>query len=254
MLKKILLGLCGLFAIVVILVVLLGSRVLDSAVREGVTNYGPRFTQTPVELGHVAISPWDGEGSLRDLVIGNPEGFEGAYAVRLPEAAIAIDVSTLLSETIVIRHLSIKRPQIHLETNNETLNLRRIQQNIERSVGADEPDTSEPGSGEPGKKFVVREFVLEGGRILMEEVGADVSIPTVRLENIGTAEGGISARQVLQQILETVLRQGYSVLGDQAAALIDSPGEGLGAIETITDKVEEWFGGDEEEDENPNGG
>lgn len=248
MLKKLLLGLCGLFALVVILIAVFGSPLFSTAAREAVTSYGPRLTKTSVELGDVDISPWSGEGSLHGLVIGNPEGFQGDYAVRLPEASLAIDLQSVPTETIVIERIHIRQPEIHLETANGTLNLRQIQQNVSEAVAREEEAPQEPEPSTPSKKFIIEEFVLDGGRIVMAQADSEVALPTIRLNDIGAAEGGVTADRALQAILEAVLNQSTSVLEGQISNMIENPEDAMDAARSISNKVDDWFGGGDSND------
>lgn len=242
MLKRLLLGLCGLFAIAVILFMIFGAGVVDNAVRRGVTTYGPRLTQTTIDLGDVQISPFSGKGSLHDLVVGNPEGFSSAYAIRLQEAAVAVEVKSLLSDTAVIERIYLNAPLINLERAQGTTNLQQIQRNIEEARPQTEEE-SEPSD----RKFIVREFVLEGGRVTLSALGSqtEVAMPAITLEGIGEAEGGVSGQEVGKAILDAVIRSALSAAGRQAGDLLRNPEQAEETLRGAAGRLQRALGGSE---------
>lgn len=222
-----------------------GGRVFDSAVREGITTYGPALTKTPIEIGQLEVSVWSGRGRVEDLVIGNPPGYEGAFAVRVPSATLEVSLGSILSETIVIKRVHVRDPVVQLETEEEIMNLRQIRNNIADAIGEEDP-----GPPEDRKKYVIEEFVLEGGQISVEDVEEAFSMRTVRLSDIGRTENGLLGEAIVQRILEAVIEEMVPVLGDAATGLVEDPEESMGAAETVVDTVQDWFGGgDEGEDE-----
>lgn len=246
MIKKLLLGLCGLFAIVVLLLIFFGGGLINRGVREGVISYGPRLTQTSVELGEVDISPWSGRGTLRNLVVGNPEGFTGDYAIRLTEAAVAVEVGTVLKDPIVIERIYLSEPSISLERAHGTTNLQRIQRNIHEAIGAEE---AEPTTDEPGRRFIVKEFVLEGGQVSLSALGAQtqVAMPSVRLEGIGERQGGVPAAEIGGAILDAVIRAAVGAAGQQATELLRDPQRAEETLRNASGALQRLLGRDPEE-------
>lgn len=242
MLKKLFLGLCGLFAIVVIASMLFGARLLDRGLHRGITTYGPRLTQTTVELGAVNVSPLSGTGTIHGLVVGNPEGFSENQAIRLEEASITLDVRSVLGDAITIEHIRIHQPMIHLERAQGTTNLQRIQDNINRAVGPEDARPS-PENDRAGRKFIVEEFVLEGGRVSLSALGSqtEVAMPPVRLQDIGKSEGGVTGDEVGRAILDAVLRSALAAAGREATNLLNDPQRAEESLRGAADQIQRLF-------------
>ena len=72
---KILLVICGVMLALAVGAYLLLAHNLDALVVNGVNTYGPKLTQTKVELASVRLSPLSGSGTLTGLSVGNPAGW-----------------------------------------------------------------------------------------------------------------------------------------------------------------------------------
>ena len=122
--------------IVAVLLVLFFS--LNSIVRVSVETIGPKVTGTAVRLDYVRISPFSGNGSLKGLYVGNPEGYKTDSAFELGEVRVDIDVKSLMSDIVTIREISINGPKITFEGKLSGSNIGKIRENVEEfsaSVG-----------------------------------------------------------------------------------------------------------------------
>ncbi|MDC3261871.1 hypothetical protein OAU76_01745 [bacterium] len=79
-LVKILLSLVLVLVLVVGVIIVLN---LGSGLKVAIESLGPEVTQSSVTLDKAEISLISGEGSLRGLIIGNPEGFATERAFSL---------------------------------------------------------------------------------------------------------------------------------------------------------------------------
>ena len=104
---KLVLKLAGVLLLVLVILVGVGVYYLGSGVKKAVETLGPQYTQTPVQLGSVDISLWSGSGSLKNLVVGNPAGFDTANAFSLGEIALVVDTKTITGDPILINSLRI---------------------------------------------------------------------------------------------------------------------------------------------------
>lgn len=235
--KKLIIGLLALILLLIVIMFFFGGRILDKAVREGASSWGPEVTGTPIEVGEVSVSPWNGRGEVSGLLIGNPEGYEGDYAIRVPTAAVEVELGSVLGETIVVERIHIRNPQVRLETVEERMNLRQIRDNIARTVGEEDP-----GPPRDRKKYIIREFILEGGKVSVRDSGLQESLPTVQLQGIGAQEGGILGEAAVQQIIDAVIEEMVPLLGEAAAGLVDDPEGAMSATERMTDALQSLFG------------
>jgi uncharacterized protein involved in outer membrane biogenesis len=182
-----------------------GFKALNSGVKQGIESIGPKVTQTTVALDSVNLSPFSGSGSMKGLVIGNPEGFAGDHLFKLGQIDISIDTGSVFSDTVVIEKIHIMAPDVSYEKTLRSSNIKELQKNIEEFTGpkADEPD--DPGAA--AKKLVIKELIIEDGTIFVGALGVGQTVPLPRIEMTNLGEDGTSANvgEVLNEVLGKVL-------------------------------------------------
>lgn len=108
--KKVLIGLVVLVVVVAVGVfVFLGN--LNDIVRAAVEKVGSDMTQTNVVLDEVDIELTSGKGALRGFRVTNPKGFSDDDAFKFDEVSVAIDLSSVRSDPVVIKEVIIKAPR-----------------------------------------------------------------------------------------------------------------------------------------------
>ncbi|SDR74383.1 hypothetical protein [Opitutus sp. GAS368] len=212
MLKKILL--IGLLAAVGLYVVL--AFFLGSIVKAGVNNFGPQLTQTKVELAGASISPLTGSGTLSGLAVDNPKGWTEGRAFYLGTVHVAVQPWSIFGDHVVIDEITIDQPEFTYETKFVTSNIKDLLKNIDQFTGGGgkAPATK---SGQP-IKFVVKKFRVTNGKATLG-VGAaalPVPLPPISVDDLGVAEGGITADQLASALMKHVLT---SIVSGTANAL-----------------------------------
>jgi hypothetical protein len=194
------------------LIVLIGGSLvaayfLGSIVRSGVNNFGPKFTQTKVELAGAELSPFTGKGSLSKLTVGNPKGWSDNPAFYLGQIKIDLEPGSVFGETVVINEIVIDQPEFNYETRILTSNIKDLLKNIESYTGGggQEPVAKD---GKP-RRFIVKKFLLTNGKatVGLGTTAVAVNLPTITLTDLGTNVGGHTAGQMSGVILKEVLGQ-----------------------------------------------
>ena len=238
MIKKLLTIFLLLILVTVLAVYFLGSKLLNKSIQAGVETFGPKVTQTPVNLDEVKISILSGNGKLRGLNVGNPEGFSSEHIFALGEVEIDIESGSLLSDEIVINKIYIKEPHISYEKTLKTSNFKELLKNIEESIGSDETTEIEKPSEDdiakdesaPGKDVLIKEFIIEKPNVFLGVVGLDttVALPSIELTNISSSEEKIAAAilsQVVPKLFESIKNATVNTAGittDNAQSILDS--------------------------------
>lgn len=142
MLKKVVLVAAVLVVIGVVAVRFLGPEV-DRRVAGLIERYGGAATGTEVEVGGVDIALTQGRGTIDRLTIGNPEGFETEYAVRIENVGVALDVGSVASDVPVVTEVLLNGVHINAEQRGDATNLTEIQEAASGSGGAPEPGAEE---------------------------------------------------------------------------------------------------------------
>ena len=179
---------------------------LGSIVKGGVNKVGPQITQTSVELGSAQVSPFSGQGTLSNLVVGNPPGWQSAHAFSLGQISMDVEPRSLMGDHLVINSIVIDQPDIIYETRLTSSNLQDLLKNIQESTGSEkEPKTKD---GKP-MKIEVKSFRLQNAKLTAIAAGnsATVEMPAVVLENLGTKEGGLTPQQLAVAVVKEVTAQ-----------------------------------------------
>lgn len=225
--KKIILlgGLAGLLGVYLGLTFFLGS-----IVKAGVNSFGPKLTQTRVELAGANIMPLSGKGTLSGLAVGNPKGWSEGNAFYLGKIQIDVAPLSLFGDHIVINEISIDGPEFLYETKIVASNIKDLLKNIEAFTGS----TAETKSGQP-IKFEVKKFRLTGGvaRLGVGATALPVPLPPVSMDDLGVKEGGISPGQLVGAVMKNVLS---SIVSGTANALTQAGGTaGAASLEKTKD-------------------
>lgn len=196
----------GLGGLLVAIVAYIGvAYFLGSIVKAGVNNFGPKLTQSKVELGSANLSPLTGSGTLSGLTVGNPVGWSDGNAFSLGRVHVDLEPFSIFGDHVVINEIVIDQPQFNYETKIVASNIKDLLKNIEEFAGSG-AKTAETKEGKP-IKFVVKKFRLTNAQATLG-VGAaalPVPLPPVSLDNVGVDRGGITADQLAGELMGHVL-------------------------------------------------
>lgn len=228
--------------IIVVVVLFVALASVDSIVKAAIERVGSDVTQTEVTVDDVEISLTSGEGTIRGLVIGHPQGFEERM-IRIGEARIVLDIGTLTSDTIVIKEIAVTAPQVTVEVSGEGTNVSRLQETLTQSAGSGGGGAS-GGNPEDEKKLVIERVTVADGRVDLKaaglERGVGADLPSITLTDIGKDSGGADPAEVAKVIVAAVsaaagqaaitsgvLQQIEGGVGDKAKGLLEKGAGGL---------------------------
>ena len=191
-------------ALLIVLAAIIGAVVfwlsgnMDSLMKTAIGDYGSAMTQAKVSVDAVKIAPADGKGTISNLLIGNPAGFKTAYAVKVGQIDVDIDIASVTRDVIVIRRIAINAPDVIYEKGDVMTNFDAIQKNIASYLGPAD-------SKKEGKKLIVEELTIRDAKAqasaaFMNGKTVNVPLPDITLKNLGKAKGGISPGELGQEI------------------------------------------------------
>ncbi|MBN1378944.1 MAG: hypothetical protein JXA04_06885 [Gammaproteobacteria bacterium] len=202
----------AIIGIIVLLVVILGAGIyyvsthLDSLVKLAIESYGSEILKTDVRVRKVKIDLGKGSAGISDFVIGNPADFSLPSAFAVGKIVVDLDIGHSNADVIIIDKILIRAPEISYEINqNRDSNLVILQNNI-NSIASGEQSTT---SG-PQPSLIIRHFSLEQARLNALITPAnnrkyDLTVPDIRLENLG-GKNGASPAQISQQIFKALTK------------------------------------------------
>ena len=219
--KKFIIRLLIALVVLAIVAVIAVALFLDGAIKKGVETFGPRLTKVEIKLQSVSLSLLSGSGTVKGLVVGNPEGYKTPSAIRVGTATLSLKPKSLLSDKIVITSINVQGPEITYETDLRHDNLSKILANVQEATrgGGQEPakpkepaqpkEPGQPKEAKPAKKLEVDELVISGGRVHVNVTtlggqAATIALPDIHLQDLGTGPDGITPAELTKMVLEAI--------------------------------------------------
>lgn len=242
--------------IIVVIVALVFS--VNSIIKHGVETVGPMALGTYVTLEEVDISLFSGKGQLKGLIIGNPEGFKTESSFKLNEVRLAIDVSSLLSDKIIIEEIFIDAPEITYEKGGKGDNFAAILDNVNdfaRMTGGKASEDPKEESKEGGKKIQINNLIVKNGKVNMSMSalkGEQLTLPLadIHLKDIGGDDEGTSIADAVKEVFGAVNKNVIGSVAGSAKAIAESAEKAAGktvgkakeTVEGAVDKLKGLFG------------
>ena len=230
--KLIIGGVVGLIVVVAVVLTLLVSN-LDSIVKRAIETVGSQVTGVPVNVGSVSISLQEGQGSISNLRVGNPRGFERGNALELETIALDLDVKNLSAELVRLESVLVKGATVNAIQGAGGNNLQAILDNLKSGSSSDSSATEDSGTE---TKLIIDDFQFLNGAVnvtIPKLATRSGKIPDIKLKGIGQQSNGVTAGEAARQILEPIMRQSISTVsgiskGDVEKMAKDKLNEALG--------------------------
>ena len=232
--KKLLKILLGILVVLVLVFVVL-NLFLGKIVLKTTNAAAPAALGVPVTLQDADIALLRGRAALAGLHVGNPAGFKTDGILDLGSISVRLDNSSLLSDTIVIKEITIDGLVLTYEQGLRTSNLGALINQLsagqeEEPSGQDKPEEPPAGEEKPGKKVIIEKLSITGSRMNLSLTGAaaltgggaiPIHLPPITLTDLGKESDGLTVTEAIQKILNAIL--------DVATSAISGTGKLLGA-------------------------
>lgn len=230
----------------IVLVALIGIGVYvflysGDLVKRGIEAFGPDYLGADVSVATVDLDLAGGAAAIRGLVVGNPQGFDGPYAMRLGEIAAVLDTDSISSDVVVIRTLRVDGASLAAVARGKETNLQQLMDNLNAAAGTSE-ETEPAASTEPEMKFIVEDFAFTNADVsLTSDVlgDAQLTIPDIRLQGVGRKTNGVTAVELVQQLLRPITQ---AVTRAAVSRGVDLEGVKAKAIDKIKDRLGDQLG------------
>jgi len=194
----------GLLLLLVVGVFAYFSYNTNAIVKSAIETVGTQYLGAPVRVKSVEISVQEGTGTLTELEIGNPPGFDGPYAFRAARVSVSLDAAASKPTLVVLKRVTIDGARAAAIANspNET-NFRALAAGASGTGGSDGPSAS-------AVKLIIDQFDMANTQAAVSSPllprALEVNVPDVHLKDIGRSSGGASAGEVAQQILTPIAK------------------------------------------------
>lgn len=232
---KKLLKILGIVVAVLVLLFVVLELFLNQIVLKTTNAAAPGALGVPVTLQNADISLLRGRAALAGLHVGNPAGFKTDGILDLGSISVRLDNSSLLSDTIVIKEITIDGLVLTYEQGLRTSNLGALIHQLSAGKeaepsGQDQPEEPPAGEEKPGKKVIIEKLSITGSRMNLSLTGAaaltgggaiPIPLPPITLTDLGKESDGLTVTEAIQKILNAIL--------DVATSAISGTGKLLGA-------------------------
>ena len=196
LLRFILKTLFWLFILLIIAVVAV-YYYLGTIVREGINRYVPPITGTKASVESVDLSLLKGKIEIKNLQIGNPQGFSSNDIFKLGQVRVLFEPKSVLSDKIIIKSVLISGTQVSAEMKNLyslDSNVSTLQANINKYIGADTKKAEsapkkEESKQSGGKKVIIKDLTITDTSLSLGVSGQTVTIPLLDIHKTGIGEG-----------------------------------------------------------------
>lgn len=201
----------GVLAIILVIVVvmLIALQNLDSIIKNVIETVGSDVTQTEVTVSEVKFTLKDGRGEIRGLKIANPPGYQSSHAFSMKEVAVELDPTSLTGDVFVIKEILIDGADLIAEQKGSTTNLNELLDNMNSGEATSE-STSNDESSASDVRLVLEKFAFTGtaATLTSPQLGEKaLSIPDIRLRDIGDKETGLTPEQLATSMVKALLKQ-----------------------------------------------
>jgi len=240
-------------AILVVAVVGVGVYVvmsqLDSVVKAAVEQIGSDATGTEVTLNEVEISPTSGSGALRGFRMTNPKGFAEGDAFKFDEVSLTIDITTVMSDPVIIKEIVIEKPEVTYAIGDNSSNVDEIQKNVNDYAGAEGADSVGGDGSSEGPKLIIENLYMRNGTVsvtapAMTDETLSAPLPDIHLTDIGKDESGATPGEVASQAMAAIVDSAkQAVQSVDVDALLKGAGEMAGEAQEQLEKATEGADG-----------
>jgi len=222
---KILIGLLVGVAALLIIVVLVAFAFIDTAARTAVERGSAYALKVPTSLDSADVSVFGGRFDMAGLTVSNPEGYDTPYFLKMDDGGVSVDIGTLNQDVVELPTLTLTDLDVYLERKGGKANYKVILDNLARFESG-ETDPNDPETEPSGKQVVIQRVDIRNVRAHVrllpiggEMTEAEVVVPEIILENVGSGGSGATIGEVtnivLKAIFASILATGENVLPEE---------------------------------------
>lgn len=248
---KLCLKVVGVLFILLVIGVVILTFTYDKIVSKAVSTVGSHLTGTEVKLEKFSLSILEGQVEIGGFSVANPEGYKTKHAIKVKRLFVDLDASTILSNEIVVKEVTLSGVAISYEQGLTGNNLFDIKNHLEKMTASEkteeEPvktETEEPAEepGKPEKKVKVTVINYTDGSITVaakSDLIPAVTVPMVDFsihpeKSMTWAELGATMWDGLYKSVTETVSSSVNIAGDAGKKVMDTTKEtGKGIIDGV---------------------
>jgi uncharacterized protein involved in outer membrane biogenesis len=199
----------GLIGVIILSIITTGYIVydLDNIFRVVIEKKGTEYLQLPVRVEKVKVNILKGHVEVNSLEISNPPEYQTPYFTKVERMDITMDLSSTLTNHIMIKEISIQNPTIILESNLQNSNFLEVIKNLQARVSQANSDTKEANlPSQPARYIELNQLKLENLAIKTKlgVVEANMDIKEVSLNNVSQMGKKTKTPELLLSVFESI--------------------------------------------------
>jgi len=186
---------------------------LDSIVASLIESAGTEAIGTDVSVSKVKLDLKSGKATITGLTIRNPKGYEDKYIFSMDDISVAIDISTLSKNPVVINEIIVHQPRVVYELDkNNVSNADTLLKNMERKGSSDKKTAEAKGSSSEEIKLIIKKFRFDGGNLSVKNASApdnnlEMKLPVIAINNMGASRGGATGNEIATEIVKKLVSE-----------------------------------------------
>ena len=187
----------------------------------------PGYTGTDFRIDKFYLNPYSGTLAISGVKLSNPKGFGEAAAFSLSSFNVEVSVGSLLSDTVLVREVTIDDAFVSYYSHDGKNNFDVILSNVDKGKGPKEKKSGSKAakdeSSSAQKKVIIEHLRIAGTKVklMKSDMMPALMLPSIELTDIGKKSGGATLEEAWSQIVNAVMKS------------MSSMGDGLGAIGAI---------------------
>ncbi|HEX5132156.1 MAG TPA: AsmA family protein [Candidatus Krumholzibacteria bacterium] len=168
---------------------------INPIVKSAIEKNGSAILGTDVSVGSVSISLKSGRGTIRDIRVKNPEGFDSGDVFTLDEITVDIHVASLNKDPIVIDEIRIAAPNANVVLDEQgRSNIAVIKAAADRYQAASAKHPAGKQDAGYEKRFRIEKFSFEEGHVTADATALgkgtiEATLPPLHLTEVGGPAG-----------------------------------------------------------------
>ena len=221
-LKKLLLILIATPILLIVIAVVGVYLYANSIAKSQIQTQATRALGVTTTLGSASVGILSGKFGISGLKVANPQGYTPDKFMSLDDGKVAITLSSLMKDTIVVPTFSLDTIEVNLQKKDGKANYQVIMDNLAKLSKGGEP--SKPAEG-GGKKFIINDLTIRHvvvkadlsgmtgpvGQVLHGGGNVTIPIEEIRLQNVGKDTGsgmggsGVTVAQLTSLVVQAVM-------------------------------------------------
>lgn len=221
--KKIL-RIVGVSLAVLVVVLSLVLWRIGSIIESSINTAIPIVLGVPASVESVDVSVLRGKVDIKDLEIGNPEGYDSPYMFHMDLLKLDIAMRDLFKKQVHINKIHIIGPHVWYHQKLTSNNISDFLKQLPGGDKEDKPKKDKKGKDSEPITVVIDHFLLDEGTLGVKAgVGLEMPLAKVELFDLGK-DGAFIPLQAVRILVSAVLDSIVHAVGSIGGAALDATG------------------------------